>query len=75
MNHICRISRADSFFKFLLIYLFLAMLGLVCCDGFCLVVASRGYSLVVCGILTGVTFLVAEHGFQSGEGGWGLQLL
>ena len=49
-------------FKFFLIYLFLAMLGLVCCDGFCLVVASRGYSLVVCGILTGVTFLVAEPG-------------
>ena len=62
MNHICRTPELILFFKFLFIYLFLAILGLICCEGFYRVVAGRGYSLVMCGILTGVTFLVAERG-------------
>ena len=36
---------SGSFLKELLI--FLAVLGLLCCEGFSLVVASGGYSLVV----------------------------
>ena len=43
--------------------LFLAVLGLRCCMGFCLVVESGAYSLdAACGLLTAVTSLVAEHG-------------
>jgi len=39
------------------------MVGLCCCEGFSLVVASRGYSLVtVRGLLITVASLVAEHG-------------
>ena len=42
------------------IYLFLAVLGLHCCAGFSLVVASGGYPLVVAhGLL--VASLVLEH--------------
>ena len=37
---------AQSFFYYYFIYLFLDVLGLCCCMGFSLVVASRGYSLV-----------------------------
>ena len=45
------------------IYLFLATLGLRCCVGLFLVVASWGYSpAVVCGLLIWVASLVAEHG-------------
>ena len=41
------------FFIFLIIYLFLALLGLCCCLGFSIVVTGRGYSLVaVCRFLT-----------------------
>ena len=44
-------------------YLLLAVLGLHCFEGFSLVVASGGYSLVaVHGLLTVVASLVAEHG-------------
>ena len=44
------------------IYLFLAVLGLRCCRGFCLVVASESYSLgAVCRLLIVVASLVAEH--------------
>ena len=42
-----------SFFKFI-IFLFLAVLGLCCCAGCALV--------VVCGLLTAMTSLVAKHG-------------
>ena len=54
---------------FLNIYLFFfylwAILGLGCCVGFCLVVASRGYSLAaVCGLLIAVVSLV-KHGLES----------
>ena len=46
--------------------LFLAMLDLCCCEGFSLVVVSRGYSLfVVHGLLIAVASLVAEHGIQA----------
>ena len=39
----------------ILIYLFLGVLGLQCCEGFSLVVVSGGYSLVaVQGLLVGV---------------------
>ena len=42
---------------------FLLMLGLPCCLGFSLVVASRGYSLVeVCRLLTEVASPDVEHG-------------
>ena len=45
--------------------LFTAVLGLHCCAGFSLVVASRGCSLIlVCRLLNAVAFLVAEHGLQ-----------
>ena len=45
-----------------LLFLFLAVLGLGCCRGVSLVVASRGYSLAaVGGLLTAVVSLVAEH--------------
>ena len=44
------------------------MLGLRCCAGSVLVVASGSYSLVsVCGLLTVVASLVAEQGL------WGTQ--
>ena len=49
----------------LFIYLFLAVLGLRCCEGFSLVAASGGYSLLaVHGLLIVVTALVVEHGFE-----------
>ena len=49
------------------IYLFiLAVLGLCCCSGFSLVVASGGYSRVaVLGPLIVVASLVSEHGFRA----------
>ena len=41
------------------------MLGLCCCTGFSLVVASRGYFLgVLRRLLIAVASLVAEHGLQ-----------
>ena len=44
--------------------LFLAVLGLCCCVGFSLVVASWCYSLVVvCRLLIAVASLAVEHGF------------
>ena len=44
------------------IYLFLAVLGLLCCLGFSPVVVSKGYSLVVvCGLLISLASLVSEH--------------
>ena len=47
------------------IYLFLAVLGLRCCEGFSVVAASGGYSLLaVHGLLIVVTALVVEHGFE-----------
>ena len=47
---------------------FLAMLGLCCCAGCSLVVAIRGGSpAAVCGLLTAVASLAAEHGLQ---GAW-----
>ena len=43
-------------------YLFLAVLGLCCCAGFCLVSVSRGSSLVVVlGLLIAVASPDAEH--------------
>jgi len=47
---------------FLNIYLFLAVLGHGCCTGFSLVAESRGYSLVLHGLLTVVASLAAELG-------------
>ena len=44
-------------------FYFLAVPGLCCCVGFSLVVASRGYTLVVvCGLLTAVASPIAEYG-------------
>ena len=44
--------------------LFLAVLDLRCCEGFSLVVASRGYSLVsMCGLLIAVASLIVKQGF------------
>ena len=41
------------------------MLGLQCCAGFLLAVARGSYSLgAVCGLLTAVDSLVAEHGLK-----------
>ena len=54
---------AGLFFFFHFIYLFLALLSLLCCVGFSLVVASRISSLVaVLGLLIVVASLVEEHG-------------
>ena len=51
------------FFFFHFIYLFLALLSLLCCVGFSLVVTSRISSLVaVLGLLIAVASLVEEHG-------------
>ena len=47
-------------------YLFMAVLGLHCCVDFSLVVASRGYSLVVVHEL-----LIAVASFVAGHGLWG----
>ena len=48
---------------FYFIYSFLALLGLLCCMGSSLVVASGGYSLVaVLGLLSAAASLVEEHG-------------
>ena len=57
------IVRASLLKVFILfIYLFLAVLGLRCCEGFSLVVVSRSYFLVaVHGLLIAVASLVAEH--------------
>ena len=44
------------------VYLFLVVLGLCCCSGFSLAVASRGYALVAVSRLI-VAFLVAENRF------------
>ena len=53
------ITRVTIFY----LLIFLAVLGLHCCMGFSLVVASRGYSLVaVCRLLTVVASLAAEPG-------------
>ena len=41
--------------------LFLAVLGLCCCEDFCLVVVNGGYSLVEVHRLLPVASLVAEH--------------
>ena len=47
----------------LYIYLFSAVLGLCCCEGFSLVAQSRGCSLVETrGLLVVATSLGAEHG-------------
>ena len=58
-------SHQGPVFFFLIIFIyffFLAVLGLHCCMGFSLVVASGGYSLVaVHGLITAVAFLVVEH--------------
>ena len=48
------------------IHVFLAVLGLRCCWGFSLVVASRSYSVLAThGLLTEVASLVGEHGIWS----------
>ena len=53
-------SECNSFKKF---YLILAVLGVHCCAGFSLVMASRDYPLAaVRRVLIVVAFLVAEHG-------------
>ena len=44
---------------------FFVCVGLVAACGLSLAVASKGYSLVACGLLTVVASLVAEHGFSS----------
>ena len=50
-----------DFFLKQFVQLFLAVLGLGCCVGFSLVVASRGYSQVAMrGLLTVVSSLVAK---------------
>ena len=52
----------NLYFIYLCISL-LAVLGLHCCAGFSLVVASRGCSLIaVCGLLIAVASLFLEHG-------------
>ena len=45
-----------------LVIFLMAVLGLHCCSGFSLAVASGGCSLVVCRLRIAVASLVAEHG-------------
>ena len=54
--------KAKSFLN-LIIYLFLAVLGLCCCGGSSLVAASSGPSLAeLCSLLIKVASVGAEHG-------------
>ena len=54
------------FFFCIIIYLFLAMLGLPCCSGFSLVAEDRGYSLVLLGRLLIVWLLLSwSTGFRA----------
>ena len=57
-------SKLFSFNKFiyLFIFKFLGALGLLPACGLSLVAVSKGYSVMVCGLLTAVASLVAEHG-------------
>ena len=59
-----KILVAYSFFNvFFFTYLFLAVLGILCCTSFSLVAASRGHSLVaVRELLMAVASLVADRG-------------
>ena len=51
------------FLTYNFIYLFMAVLGLDCFEAFSLVVASRGYSLIlVLGLLISVVSLIVQHG-------------
>ena len=60
--HICILILLQILFFY---DLFLAVLGLLCCMGFSLLSASRGYCLaVLLGLLIAVDSLVAEHGLQ-----------
>ena len=57
----CCLVVPTLFFKNNFTYLFLAVLGLHCCEGFSLVTASGGYSLVVVpGLLVAMASLMAE---------------
>ena len=74
MNFCSNQEKGPEFFKNnfnLSIYLFMTVLGLCCCTGFSLLLASGGASLVVvlCRVLIEVASLVVEHGLQA----WGLQ--
>ena len=52
----------------ILLILIFAALGLRCCTGFSLAVASRGYSLdAVCELLTVVASPIAEQGSSAGR--------
>ena len=56
----------STFLQIILLFLFLALLGLHCCSGFSLVACGGGgggtYSLVaMCGLLIAVTFLVEQR--------------
>ena len=54
--------KLNEIFLKMFIDFFLAVLGLPCCVGFCLVAVSGGYSVVVTyWLLIVVTSLVAEH--------------
>ena len=55
-------GRNADFFKFLVIYLFLAVLVLHCYADFSLVVVSGATLVVVSVLLIAATSLVAEHG-------------
>ena len=51
-----------SFFFLIILFIYLTVLGLLCCTGFSLVAGNRGHSpVVVRGPLTVVASLVAEH--------------
>ena len=72
ISFVCLVEKAWMIFGGfgVLFWVFIARLWLS------LVAASRGCSLVaVHELLTGVSSLVSEHGFQSGEGGWGLHVV
>ena len=57
---VCSLFYMYLFYNF--IYLFLTVLGLRCCEGFSLVVAGGGYSLLVMrGLFIAAASLVAEH--------------
>ena len=63
VQNLVNLIRSYLFIFFLIKKIIVAIPGLCCWDGFSLVVTSRDYSLfVVCGLLTEMASLVAEHG-------------
>ena len=53
------------FFLKIIVFIYLALLGLCCCTGFSLSAVRGDYSSVVCGLLTAVVSCVEERRLQT----------